>query len=189
MGDINIGHAQVVAPAPELPLAEQYAEQYGATGRAQATIGGGAGSAVVPPPPSIPGNGTSSPAGRIISLGIHPVPMSDGMAMPAGNRRGTFAATPSGKPGAPGTPDIAASPIHGSGSGAGAGKNNDGIPSGLTVGAGPDNQNRSPVAGAGQGNGAGGTSTATRSSDNSRLMADATPPRVSSTPPRALEDL
>ncbi len=27
MGDINIGHAQVVAPAPELPLAEQYAEQ------------------------------------------------------------------------------------------------------------------------------------------------------------------
>jgi TonB family protein len=185
MGDINIGHAQVVAPAPELPLAEHYA----VNGRAQATIGGSAGSAVVPPPPSIAGNGTSSPAGRIISLGIHPVPMSDGMAMPAGNRRGTFAATPSGKAGATGTPDIAASPTHGSGSGAGAGKNNDGIPSGLTVGARPENQNRSPVAGAGQGNGAGGTSTATRTSDNSRLMADATPPRVASTPPRALSEV
>ena len=184
MGDINIGHAQVVAPAPELPLAEQYA----VNGRAQATIRG-AGSAVVPPPPSIAGNGTSNPAGRIISLGIYPVPMSDGMAMPVGNRQGTFAATPSGKPGAPGTPDIAASPTHGSGSSAGAGKNNDGIPSGLTVGAGPDNQNRSPVAGAGQGNGAGGTSTATRTSDNSRLMADATPPRVSSAPPRALSEV
>ena len=32
LGDINIGHSQVVAPAPELPVAEQYA----ASGRSQA---------------------------------------------------------------------------------------------------------------------------------------------------------
>lgn len=179
LGDINIGHAQVVAPAPQLPLAEQYA----VNGRAQAALGVSAGSAVVPPPPSIPGNGTSNPSGRIISLGIHPAPMTDGMAMPSGSRRGTFAATPTGRAGAPGTPDIAANPTHGTGSGSGAGKNSDGIPSGLTVGAGPDNQNRSAVAGTGQENGTGGM--ATRGSDSSRLVADATPPRATATPPHS----
>jgi hypothetical protein len=46
VGDINIGHTQVVAPAPQLPMGEQ---------RAAATLGqgplGGASPAVVPPPP------------------------------------------------------------------------------------------------------------------------------------------
>ena len=106
--------------------------------------------------------------------------------MPAGNRRGTFAATPAGKAGAPGTPDISASTNPGIGSG--SGKNREGVPSGLIVGAGPDGQNRSAVAGQGQGNGTGG-GTGTRSSDNSRLMADATPPRVSSTPPHSLSEV
>ena len=148
LGDINIGHSQVVAPAPELPMAEQYA----AAGRAPAALGGGAGSAAVPPPASIPGNAGSNPGGRIISLGIHPAAMTD-VELPAGNRRGTFAATPGGKSGAPGTPDVAASASRGSG--AGAGKNSDGIPSGLTVGAGPENQGRSAVAGRGNGSGNG----------------------------------
>ena len=117
------------------------AEQYAASGRSQTALaGGGAGAAAVPPPPSIPGNAGSNPSGRIISLGIHPAAMSPA-EMPTGNRRGTFAATPAGKTGAPGTPDIAASTNHGRGSG--AGKNSDGIPSGLTVGAGPDDQDRS----------------------------------------------
>ncbi|MGH9504440.1 MAG: TonB family protein [Terriglobales bacterium] len=178
LGDINIGHAQVVAPAPELPLAEQYA----VSGRTQASLGGGRGAAVVPPPPSIPGNAGANPGGRIIALGIHPA-MSEGMAMPSGNRRGTFAATPTGKEGALGTPDISVNAS--SGSGSGAAKSRDGVPSGLTVGAGPDSQSRSAVAGAGQGNGA-GTGTA-RSSG--RLVADATPPRVSSTAPRPLSEV
>ena len=181
LGDINIGHSQVVAPAPELPVAEQYA----AAGRTQSALGGGAGSAVVPPPPSIPGNGSSSPNGRIISLGIHPAAMSD-TELPAGNRRGTFAATPGGKAGAPGTPDIAANSIHGSGPGAGK-STSDGIPSGLTVGAGPENQNRSAIAG--QGNGSGGGTAPGRSSDNSRLIADATPSRVTTTPPHPLSEV
>ena len=181
LGDINIGHSQVVAPAPELPMAEQYA----AAGRAPAALGGGgAGSAAVPPPPSIPGNAGSNPGGRIISLGIHPSAMTDA-ELPAGNRRGTFAATPGGKSGAPGTPDVAASANRGSGSG--AGKSGDGIPSGLTVGAGPENQNHSAVAGKGNGSGSGTASG--QGSDNSRLIADATPPRVTATPPHALSEV
>jgi TonB family protein len=179
LGDVNIGHSAVVAPAPELPVAEQYA----AAGRSGATLGG-AGSAAVAPPPSIPGNAGSNPNGRIISLGIHPAAMSPA-EMPAGNRRGTFAATPAGKTGAPGTPDIAASAKNDSGSG--AGKNSDGIPSGLTVGAGPDDRNRSAVAG--KGNGIGSGTAAGHGSDSSRLIADATPPRVSATPPRALSEV
>ena len=71
---------------------------------------------------------------------------------------------------------------------AGPARISDGIPSGLTVGAGPDKQNRSAVAGQGQGNGTGGT-TPGKSSDNTRLMADATPPRVSATPPRVLSEV
>ncbi len=180
LGDINIGHSAVVGPAPELPVAEQYA----ASGRSPATLGG-AGSAAVAPPPSIPGSGGSSASGRIISLGIHPAAMSPA-EVPAGNRRGTFAATPAGKTGAPGTPDIAASANQGSGSG--AGKNSDGIPSGLTVGAGPNDQNRSAVAGKGNGSGS-GTAPGNNGSDNSRLVADATPPRVSATPPHSLSEV
>ncbi len=180
LGDINIGHSQIVAPAPELPVAEQRA----LSGRAQGALGGGTGSAVVAPPPSIQGNAGSNAGGRMISLGIHPTVASD--ATPPGNRLGTFAATPSGKAGAPGTPDIAAAANTGSGSG--AGKNHDGIPSGLTVGAGPDKQGSSAVSGQGQMNGTGGTAPG-KSSDNTRLMADATPPRVSATPPRVLSEV
>ncbi len=180
LGDINIGHSQVVAPAPELPVAEQYA----ATGRTQTALGGGAGAAVVAPPPSIPGSVSSSPNGRIIALGIHPAAITS-PEMPAGNRRGTFAATPEGKTGAPGTPDVAASTTHGSGSG--AGKNSDGIPSGLSVGTGPADQKRSAIAG--QGNGSGGGTAPNQSSDKPRLMADATPPRVTATPPRSLSEV
>src|SRR5208282_3529504 len=39
----------------------------------------------------------------------HPVAPSGPVAVPKGNRRGTFAATPQGKPGASGTPDSAGS--------------------------------------------------------------------------------
>jgi TonB family protein len=103
---------------------------------------------------------------------------------PTGNRRGTFAATPDGKPGAPGTPDVAAGTNRGNGSG--AGKNSDGIPSGLTVGAGPEDQDRSAVAG--KGNGPGGAAPG-HASDNSRLVADATPPRVTAIPSRPLSEV
>ena len=186
LGDMNIGHTEVVAPAPELPVAEQYA----ASGRAQAALGA-AGPAVVPPPPSIPGNAGSDAGGRLISLSIHPAAMRDPVEMPGGNRRGTFAATPAGKAGAAGTPDISAND-RGSGSGSGAGKSSNGIPPGLMVGAAPDGQTSSTVAGQGQGLGngiGGGADPSLHSSDGSRLIADATPPRVAATPPRSASEV
>jgi len=179
LGELNIGHSEVVAPAPELPVAEQYA---GAGGSPAAL--GGAGPAVVAPPPSIPGNTGSGPAGRLISLGIHPTVPREPIEIPNGTRRGTFAATPSGKPGAAGTPDISAAASRSNGSGSDSGKSS-GIPSGLTVGAAP-NQSTSSVAGHGNGNGAG---SGTGPSDNSHLMADARPPRVSATPPHSASEV
>jgi TonB family protein len=176
LGDINIGHTEVVAPAPELAVAEQ--RTLGGGGQ---TALGSAGPAVVPPPPSIQGNAGSGSGGRLISLGVHPAAMREPLETPNGNRRGTFAATPAGKTGAAGTPDVATNDS-GSGSSS-ASKNRNGIPSGLMVGAAPNTQNSSTVAGQGQGNGTGGGTAAAQNSDNSRLIADATPPRVSATPP------
>ncbi len=82
----------------------------------QPALGNG-GPTVVAPPPSIQGNAGSDNGGRLIALGIHPAAAREPMDMPAGNRRGTFAATPAGKAGAAGTPDISANTERGSGSG------------------------------------------------------------------------
>jgi TonB family protein len=179
-GDINIGHSAVVAPAPELPLAEQYAGQYATAGRAQSALGR-TGPAVVPPPPSIAGSGSANPGGRLISLGVQPATLREPPEVPGGNRRGTFAATPAGRAEAAGTPDVSASANPGSGNGSAAGKNI-GIPTGLSVGAVPNARTTSSVAGQGQGTGGGGGAAASKPSDGSRLIADVTPPRVTSTP-------
>jgi TonB family protein len=180
LGDINIGHSAVVAPAPELPVAEQYAGQDATAGRAQSALGS-AGPAVVPPPPSIAGTGSANPGGRLISLGVQPATLREPPAVPGGNRRGTFAATPTGKAGAAGTPDVSASANPGSGNRSAAGKNI-GIPTGLRVGAVPNARTTSSVAGTGQGTGAGGGGAASQPSEGSPLIADVTPPRVTSTP-------
>ncbi len=131
-GDINIGRSEVVAPAPELGVAAQRtvspfgaggkaivppppsmdAVVAGATGaagrntRAQTAVGGSAGQ-VVPPPPSVQGS-RADVGGRLIALGIHPA-VTPPAEPPVGNRRGSFAATPEGKAGAAGTPDIRSS--------------------------------------------------------------------------------
>jgi TonB family protein len=139
MGEINIGRTEVVAPAPQLPVAEQRAIV------AQETFGGAA-AGVVPPPPAIETTGTSPASGRLIALGIHPAAIHAPIEMPAGNRRGTFAATPEGKPGAAGTPSVPARRIREGASG-GQGRDNgngatgrgmpSGIPAGIFVGSGP----------------------------------------------------
>ncbi len=178
LGDINIGHSAVVAPAPELPVSAQYADQNATVGRAQSAMGS-AGSAVVPPPPSIAGNGGANPGGRLISLAVQPAAWQE---MPAGNRRGAFAATPSGKVGATGTPDVSPTTDAGNWSGSGADKNA-GIPTGLHVSAAPNNHSPSSVAGPGQGNGAGGGGASSQLSRGPGVIADVTPPRVTSTPP------
>ncbi len=110
----------------------------------------------VPPPPSMQGNTNSGQ--RMIALGIHPVEPGAPVQPPAGNRRGTFAANPEGKAGAAGTPENVSGENQAT---AGSSHASKGMPPGLVVGAAPK------------------PSVAAR---DSRLIADATQPRVSSIP-------
>jgi TonB family protein len=203
IGDINIGQA-VVAPAPQLPMPAQRVPvsslglasnsvvppppslPAGKSSYTARTGGiGNAGGEVVPPPPSMGSMGNTAGSGRIIALGIHPSaapPPSD----LAGNRRGTFAASPEGKAGASGKPEITASSANGKAEGIGGNGNGHGpgssgrnsasnIPSGIYVGAGPNHSNHSAVAGTA---GAFGTAGAS----NGPLVADTRPMRVMVTP-------
>jgi TonB family protein len=151
LADVNIAHSDAVAPAPQLAMSER---------RAVSSVPlGNSGARVVPPAPSMQGNANSNSGGRMIALGIHPVEPGRPVQAPTGNRRGTFAATPDGKAGAPGTPGSSAGKNQ---TAAGSANGAKGIPPGLVVGAVP----RSSDAASG----------------NSRLIANATPPRVRSFP-------
>jgi TonB family protein len=169
LSDINIGHSQVVAPAPQLPVNEQHA----LPNLARASLENSA-AAVVPPPPTTQGVGSSSQEGRLIALSVNPAPPTAPVEVPSGNRRGAFAATPEGKPGATGAPakpegnSHLASAIGVSGSG----KNVNGIPPGLFVGPGPKTQATSPVSGQPSG------SDPKASSADPPLLAHATSPRI-----------
>lgn len=172
--EITIGHMQVVGPAPQLPLSEQRAASMAPMGNASAP-------AVVPPPPSLQGTGASAD-GRLIALNLHPVAPSGPVDVPAGNRRGTFAATPKGKAGAAGTPDIPADNHHAVAGTIGGGDpvaNANGVPPGLFVG--PKAENHSAVAGSTQGD------SKAKSSESSALLASATPPRATAVPPASSE--
>jgi hypothetical protein len=70
-GDINIGHSDVVAPAPVLSMREQRA----ISGTAFANLGN-SGMAVVPPPPSVQRSGivTDGRAGSLSGAGLQVVP-------------------------------------------------------------------------------------------------------------------
>ncbi|HEY1265498.1 MAG TPA: TonB family protein [Terriglobales bacterium] len=171
LGDINMGHADVVAPAPRLPVAEQRT----IAGVSNSSAGGGP--TVVAPPPSMAGAGISSGGGgRIIALNVRPAPPSASAEIPSGNRRGTFAAGPGGQPGAEGTPGSPSGTTGhpgtggGNGGGDGVGRANDsaGAPSGLYVGAGPRNSPASAT-----------TGDDPKSDDpDNRLMASVTPPQI-----------
>jgi TonB family protein len=112
LGLMNIGPSEVVAPAPQLTLAEQHSPAARGNGR----LLSGDVQPVGPPPSMAAGN--ASRGGPLIALGIHPVVPTGPVAVPGGNRRGTFAATPRGKPGASGTPDLVGSKSEAKGSGA-----------------------------------------------------------------------
>jgi TonB family protein len=129
VGLMNIGPSEVVAPAPQLTLTEQHS--LAARGRGRLP---GGGIQPVGPPPSMAAAGNASAGGRLIALGIHPVAPTAPVAVPGGNRRGTFSATPQGKPGASSTPDLAGS---GRGDGSFNTRNNvhGSLPTGLHVGA------------------------------------------------------
>jgi TonB family protein len=158
VGLMNIGPSAVVAPAPQLTLTEQHS----LPARGKGILPGGS-VQPVGPPPSVAAAGRASAGGRLIALGIHPVAPTGPVAVPGGNRRGTFAATPQGKPGAAGTPDLVGS---GKGDSNSKTRNNGhgSLPAGLHVGA-ADSGATSPVErnggasskGNSSGNGADGT--------------------------------
>ena len=174
IGELTIGRTAVIAPAPALPVSEQRA------------IGGGrslAGSQqVVPPPPSVSSGaaGSYGASGRVIALNLHPA-VGAPPAPPAGNRRGSFAATPEGHAGASGSPGASAGGATG-GNGHGTKENEGGsgrkgssdVPAGLYVGAAG-----APAAVAGDPNG----TKATANSVNPNLIASVRPPRVTAAKP------
>lgn len=179
ISDINIGHTEVVAPAPQLPMGEQRSM----SSLDARTALGSTTPQVVPPPPAIQGTQLSNSGGRLIALGIRPANPSGPIVSPAGNRLGSFAATPEGKPSGAGTPSIAADPSHAGGNSA-RGAENSGAstggagtaPSGLFVGTPPGGS------AAIRGTTSTGNSVAPENSVSPSLSAKATPPRVASVP-------
>ncbi len=171
--DMNIAPSAVIAPAPQLPL------------EAQRTAPGGRGTGlgapqVVPPPPSLSSAASSGGSaasfgsrGHIIALNLHPA-MGAPPDPPAGNRRGSFAATPEGHAGASGSPASYSEAHSGTGTN-GSGKTARGtsnLPSGLYVG--KSSENPSTVAG--------DPGPSARPSVNPDLIASVRPPRVGASP-------
>jgi len=135
LGDLNVGHTSVIAPAPQLSLDEQRAVPQGRS----VSLRGHA-EQVIAPPPSLGGSGQSRSGGSMVALSLHPAVGAPPTPV-AGNRRGTFATTPEGHHGATGAPGSSAgeSAAGGAGSGkangSGSGKNGESnLPSGLYVG-------------------------------------------------------
>jgi TonB family protein len=125
VGELNVGRSAVIAPAPQLSLDEQR------TMRIRSTATSGGSPQVIAPPPSVSLSGGSR-AGGMVALSLHPA-VGAPTAPVAGNRRGSFAATPEGHRGASGAAGGSAGASTESGSG--AAKSSDGsLPSGLYVG-------------------------------------------------------
>jgi TonB family protein len=125
-GLMNIGTASVVAPAPQLTLADEHTLSTRGAARPS-----GVGTQPVGPPPSMMASRSANSSGRLIALGIQPIAPSGPVAAPKGNRRGTFAANPQGRVGGSGAPRITDSSDEGSGTR----KDNGSLPAGLHVGA------------------------------------------------------
>ncbi len=165
-GQLNIGHSTVIAPAPQLAVDEQHT----VPGRSAALRGQSA--QVIAPPPSVGVAGGSRSSGGMIALSVRPA-VGAPPAPVAGNRRGSFAATPEGHHGASGAAGTLAGNT-GAENGNGAGNTTAGkLPTGLYVG--KTSNATSAVA---------GEPSPTRSSGNlvnPNLIANARPPRISRT--------
>jgi TonB family protein len=124
LGELNIGHSSVIAPAPQLSLNEQRTIRDGRNSAVHAAT-------VIAPPPSLRASGGSRSAESMIALSLHPAVGAPPEPV-TGNRRGSFAATPEGHHGASGAPGSSAgSSVDGNGSS----KSNAGnLPTGLYVG-------------------------------------------------------
>jgi TonB family protein len=177
LGDMNIAPSEVIAPAPQLPVA------------AQRTMPGGRGAPaldsaqVAPPPPSVAASPGSGSPGRMIALSLHPA-VNAPPDPPAGNRRGTFASGPEGHVGASGAPGSvsgstasgsSSNGAHGAGASGGAfnSKSAANAPSGLYVG---NAAKPGPVAGD-------PPASTTTPSVNPNLIASVRPPRVAAAHP------
>lgn len=165
-GDLNVGRSAVIAPAPQLSLDEQR------TMRVLSAATSGGSPQVVAPPPSVSTSGGSR-SGSMVALSLHPA-VGAPTAPVAGNRRGSFAATPEGHRGAVGAAGGSAGASAESGSG--AAKSSDGsLPSGLYVG-----KSANPTSAV-----AGDPAAKVTSGNtvNPRLLAGARAPRVSRVQP------
>ncbi|HZU41972.1 MAG TPA: energy transducer TonB [Terriglobales bacterium] len=172
VGDLNIAHSETDVIQPALAVDEQRA----AFPRTAAGLGGATVEPIAPPPSvqGIAGGGTQA-AGQIIALGLHPVEPAGPIVVPAGNRRGEFAATPQGKPGASGTPELKGGGTGAGGNGKGNGAGNGGAaqgPAGIYVGAGA-----APGAGV-----AGSRSNLPPASAKQVLLAAMAPTRINAVP-------
>ncbi len=171
IGDLNIGRSSVIAPAPQLPVAEQRT-RYGLRGF-------GAGAQVVGPPPSVSVSGSSGASfgerGRVIALNLHPT-VGAPPNPPPGNRRGAFAATPEGHSGASGAPGAGGNGGNENGNGSPR-KGSGDLPSGLYVGS----TAAKPASVAGD------PGKSATNSVNQNLAASVRPSRVSSGPSRPMQ--
>jgi len=176
LGQLDISPSAVIAPAPQLPVATQ-----------RSVSGGGpvvaGGPQVAPPPSSLSGSESSSfgSRGRVIALNLHPS-VEAPHDLPAGNRRGMFAATPEGHPGASGSPgarskeggtgSLSSGGSKGNGDGSGRKAVRD-LPAGLYVG---NSDAKTPMAGDPAGK-------APASQIDPNLVASVHPPRVATSRP------
>jgi TonB family protein len=165
LGDLNIAHSSVIAPAPQLSLDEQRA----VPGRSSTALNRRS-PEVIAPPPSLAASGRSRSGGGVIALSLHPA-VGAPPDPPAGNRRGSFAATPEGHRGASGEPGASGGSGKENATGSSGKKNSGDLPSGLYVG--KTSNATSTVAG----NPVPKNSTA--NTINPNLIANVRPPRVS----------
>jgi TonB family protein len=170
LGDLNIAHTSVIAPAPQLTLDEQRAPS-----RRNTTALGKRSPEVIAPPPALGAAGRSRSGSGMIALNLHPA-VGAPPNPPAGNRRGAFASTPEGHRGASGAAGASAGNGKENASGSGSAKKTSDLPAGLYVG--KTSNTPAPVAG----DPAPKTQTKSAYAVNPNLIANARPARVSAQP-------
>ena len=100
-GTMNIASLSPEVAAPKLPAPVQRSS--GEPGGASTSSSG---AAAAPAAPSMQGLGAGKPQGRMLALSVQPTEIKGPIDPPQGSRKGIFAAGPTGKEGAPGTPSI-----------------------------------------------------------------------------------
>ncbi|HWZ44275.1 MAG TPA: energy transducer TonB [Candidatus Saccharimonadales bacterium] len=107
LGEINMGLSNPTVEAPKLTVPEQVVVAGGQRSTISKPQSGGGGA---PAPPAIAGIGKAGTReiGQLIVLNANPTALRGPVAVPEGSRRGEFTASPTGRAGASGKPEIAA---------------------------------------------------------------------------------